>query len=121
MTELIPLFVAIISLTVGSILGYYVRRSIAKRQARGVESKVSKLINEAKNEAGGIILKAKEKAIRAIDELKREEQRRRDEYSKTRKRAEEREELLDKKELDINGKDKDLKLKISKLEILRKK
>jgi len=119
MAELIPLFVAILSLVIGSVLGYYARRSIAKRQARGVESKVSKLISEAKNEAGGIILKAKEKAVRAIDELKREEQRRRDEYSKTRKRLEEREELLDKKEIGISGKNEDLKLKIEQVKNIK--
>ena len=43
------------------------------------------------DEAGDIILKAKEKAVKALDELKKEEQRRRDEYSRTRKRIEQRE------------------------------
>ncbi len=97
MTEVIPLLVAVGSLIIGSVLGYYARRSIARRQAKTVEAKVDKLISEAKNEARDIIFKAKEKAVKALDELKREEQRRRDEYSKSRRRLEQREGLLDQK------------------------
>lgn len=115
MNNLIPLLVAIFGLIVGSILGYYARRSIAKRQARTVEAKLDKLISEAKNEARDIILKAKEKAVKALDELKREEQIRRDEYSRTRKRLEEREELLDKKDAEIKKEEEDLKLKVEQV------
>jgi len=115
MPELIPLFVAVAGLVVGSILGYYARRSIAKRQAKNVEAKVDKLINEAKNEARDIIFKAKEKAVKALDELKREEQRRRDEYSKTRRMLEEREGLLDQKGGEIKKEEEDLKLKVEQI------
>jgi len=109
MLELIPLFVAIVGLVIGSILGYYTRRSIAKRQARSVEAKIDILVSEAKKEASDIILKAKEKAVKALDELKREEQRRRDEYAKTRKRLEQKEELLDQKEQEFKKEEEDLK------------
>ena len=115
MTELIPLFVAIGGLVIGSVLGYYTRRSIARRQAKTVEAKVDKLISEAKNEARDIIFKAKEKAVKALDELKREEQRRRDEYSRTRRRVEQREELLDKKEADLKRGEEEVKLKIEQV------
>ena len=111
MNELIPLFVAIGSLVVGSVLGYFARRSIARHQAKTVESKLDKLIGEAKKEATDIIFKAKEKAVKALDELKREEQIRRDEYSRTRKRFEQREEMLDKKEEGLKGEEDDLKIK----------
>lgn len=115
MIELIPLFVAIGGLVTGSVLGYYARRSIAKRQAKTVEAKVDKLISEAKNEAKDIIFKAKEKAVRALDELKREEQRRRDEYLRTRKRLEQREESLDRKESEIKKEEEDLKIKVEQV------
>ncbi|MCJ7786833.1 ribonuclease Y, partial [Patescibacteria group bacterium] len=59
--------------------------------------------------------KAKEKAVKALDELKMEEQRRRDEYSRTRKRLEQREELLDKKEEGIKKEEEDLKVKIEQV------
>ena len=119
MTELIPLFVAVIGLVVGSVLGYYTRRSIIKRRARNVETKVDKLISEAKNEASGIILKAKEKAAKAIDELKREEQQRRDEYSVTRKRLEQREGLLDQRTAESKKEEEDLKLRIEQVKKIK--
>ncbi len=119
MPELIPLFVAIAGLVAGSVLGYYTRRSIAKRQAKNVEAKVGRLISEAKNEAKDIILKAKEKAVKAIDELKKEEQRRRDEYSKTQRRLEERGELLDQKEGGLKKEEGDLKLKVEQVKKIK--
>lgn len=115
MTELILLFVVIAGLIVGSILGYYARRSIAKRRARTVEAKVDKLISEAKKEASDIIFKAKEKAVKALDELKKEEQRRRDEYSRTQKRFEEREESLDQRGAEFKKEEEDLKLKVEQV------
>ena len=59
---LIPLIVAIGALVMGSILGYLARQSIAKRQANTAESRIEKLVNEAKVQAQEIILKAKDKA-----------------------------------------------------------
>lgn len=61
MPGLIPLLLVIGGLIVGSIFGYYTRRSIAKRQARTVEAKVDKLIGEAKKEASNIISGQKKK------------------------------------------------------------
>lgn len=118
-TSLIPLFVAVGGLLVGAVLGYYARRSIAKRQAKTVEAKVDKLISEAKNEAKDIIFKAKEKAVKALDELKREEQRRRDEYSRTRKRLEERELLLDQRAQGLGQQEDDLKAKIEQVKNIK--
>ena len=112
----LTLFLGIVGgVFIGSILGYYARQSIAKRQARTVESKVNKLISEAKSQAQDIIFKAKEKAVKALDELKREELRRRNEYSSTRRRLEQKEEALEKRELDFNKKEEDLKSKIDKI------
>ena len=116
---LIPLIVGFIGLLLGSILGYYARRSIAKKQAKGVEAKIERLIEEAKKEAGDIIFKAKEKATKALDELKREEQRRRDEYSRTRRRLEEKEEVLDKKEEELKKEEEELKIKIEQVERIK--
>lgn len=116
---LISLIIGIVALLLGSVLGYYARRSIAKKQARGVEAKVEKLIEEAKKEAGDIIFKAKEKATRALDELKREEQRRRDEYSRTRRKLEEKEEALDKKEEELKREEEGLKTKIEQVEKIK--
>ena len=119
MSNLIPLLVAIGGLVIGSILGYYARRSIAKRQSQTVEAKLEKLISEAKIEARDIIFRAKEKAVKALDELKKEEQRRSDEYARTRRRLEQREELLDRKEGEVKIEEENLKLKVEQIKKVR--
>jgi len=119
MSELIPLFVAVIGLMVGSLLGYYARRSIAKRQAKTVEAKVDKLIGEAKNEARDIIFKAKEKATKVVDELKKEEQRRQDEYLRIRKRLEQKEEALDQREETLRSEQENLNLKVEQIKEIK--
>jgi len=119
MSELIPLFVAVIGLMVGSLLGYYARRSIAKRQAKTVEAKVDKLIGEAKNEARDIIFKAKEKATKVVDELKKEEQRRQDEYLRIRKRLEQKEEALDQREGTLRSEQESLKSKAEQVKKIK--
>ena len=119
MSNLIPLLVAIGGLVIGSILGYYARRSIAKRQSQTVEAKLEKLISEAKIEARDIIFRAKEKAVKALDELKKEEQRRSDEYARTRRRLEQREELLDRKEGEVKNEEENLKLKVEQIKKVR--
>lgn len=119
MSNLIPLLVAMGGLIVGSVLGYYARRSIAKRQSQTVEAKLEKLISEAKIEARDIIFRAKEKAVKALDELKKEEQRRSDEYAKTRRRLEQREELLDRKESEVKNEERNLKLRVEQVKKVR--
>ena len=51
MNSLIYLGIIIGTLIVGSILGYYTRQTIAKKQAGTIEAKLNKLIGDAKGEA----------------------------------------------------------------------
>lgn len=119
MENLIPLAVAIGSLAVGSVLGYLARQSIAKRQVGSVEAKINKLVTEAKTQAQEIILKAKDKAVRALDEIKNEDQRRQEEARRIQRRLEKKEELLDYKDIELK-KDEDLfKEKVKKLKHIK--
>jgi ribonuclease Y len=115
MLGLIPLLVAIGSLIAGSILGYLARQSIAKRQADTAEAKIDKLITEAKTQAQEIILKAKDKAVKALDEIKRETARREEEYRKTNQRLERKEEVLDSKSVSLENQEKDLREKVERV------
>ncbi len=119
MIELIPLFVAIGSLIIGSVLGYYARQSIAKHQAKTAEAKVDKLIGEAKNQARTIIYKAKEKATNVLDELKKEEQRRRDEYASLRKKLEQKEESIDEQQKGLQAKEKQVQDKVKQVQEIK--
>jgi len=112
---LIPLIVAVGSLIVGSFLGYLARQSIAKRQANTAEAKIDKLITEAKSQAQEIILKAKDKAVRALDEIKREEAAREDEFRKNKQRLERKEEILETKSASLDKEENNLREKVEKV------
>ena len=112
---LIPLMVAIGVLVLGSILGYLARQSIAKRQADTAEAKIDKLITEAKTQAQEIILKAKDKAVKALGEIKQEEIRREEEFRKTKQRLERKEEMLESKSGALDKEESDLRLKVEKV------
>jgi len=63
-------------LIVGSILGYYTRQTIARKQAGTIEAKLNKLISQAKEEAKETLFKAKEKSTKILEESKDEERNR---------------------------------------------
>jgi len=115
MTELIPLLVAIGSVIIGSILGYFARQSIAKRQAHTAEAKINKLVNEGKAQAQEIILKAKDKAVKALDEIKKEESRRQEEFRRTQQRLERKEEIIETKAGKLEKEEGELKERIEKV------
>lgn len=115
MIELIPLIVAIGSLIIGSILGYFARQSIAKRQAHTAEAKIDKLVTEAKNQAQEIILKAKDKAVKSLDEIKKEESRRQEEIRRAQQRLERKEETIETKNRRLEEEERELKGKVEKV------
>lgn len=106
---------AIGSLIVGSFLGYLARQSIAKRQANTAEAKIDKLITEAKSQAQEIILKAKDKAVRALDEIKREEVEREEEFRKSKQRLDRKEEILETKSASLDKEENNLREKVEKV------
>lgn len=115
MQGLIPLLVAIGSLIAGSILGYFARQSIAKRQAHTAEAKIDKLVGEAKAQAQEIILKAKDKAVKALDEIKKEETRREEAFRRTQQHLERKEEILERKGLNLEKEEEEFKDKVGKV------
>jgi len=74
MDQLFPLILGIFSLSIGAILGYYARQSIAKRDWKTIEAKIQKRIQKAKEEASLILQDAKkERDERQRELLKTEE------------------------------------------------
>lgn len=126
--ELIPLIVGVISLAIGSMLGYLARQSIAKRQRGTAEAEVSKIISNAKNEARNILLAARDKSVGILEDTKKEELVLKREFSEREKRLFQKDNLLDKKmegvhekELEILAKGKKLKEIKREIDELREK
>ena len=77
-TSLITLAISALGggVAIGILLGYILRKKLAQAQVNSAEARVDKLISEAKNKEQELLLKAKEKAIKVIDDAKREEEQR---------------------------------------------
>jgi len=83
------------SIGIGSVLGYFARQTIARRQAETAEAKVAKLLGEAKSEAKEILIRAKDKAVNILEEVKKEEKEQRREILRSERRLLKKEENID--------------------------
>ncbi|MCK4473723.1 ribonuclease Y [Candidatus Parcubacteria bacterium] len=104
MNQLIPLITGIIAIVIGSLLGYYARQSIAKRNYRTIEAKITKKISQAKAQSDQILEKAK-----------KETDIRRDALFNTEKVLLKRENILDSKLSEFELTQKEFQEKVEKL------
>jgi len=115
-----------IEITIGALagvfglgIGYVVRQFVTKRQIDTAEARAEKMIQDAKGKQQELMLRAKEKAIKIIDDAKREEEERRREVSQLHKRLEKRESLFDQKLMEFQEKQQKLYDKVSKVEQIK--
>lgn len=115
MDQLTPLIVGIFSLSVGAVLGYYARQSIAKRDWKTIEAKIQKRILKTKEEAEKILSQAREKANLFLEKTKKTEDERRRELLKAEKILLKRESILNRRASDFDQKQKEFQEKVAKL------
>ncbi len=119
MEEAIFALIALVALGLGVLGGYLIRKTIAKSNIHTAEAKAEKLLQEGKAKYQEVLLKAKEKAIKIIDDAKRDETERRQELQKSQKRLEGRESMFDKKLLEFEDKKTKLEDKVKKVEEIK--
>ncbi|MDO8429829.1 MAG: ribonuclease Y [bacterium] len=96
-----PLLWAVLALALGLVAGYFLRQSVAKRQANSVELKIKNWQEEAKTQSKEVILEAKEKAAQLLDEVKSEEKIKKVHLDKLEERLLKKEETLEKQLADF--------------------
>ena len=114
------LFIGIISLAVGSVLGYLARQSIAKKQLGTAEGKINKMTTEAEEKARNVLLEAKNKAVEVLEEVKKDEKKRQEQIFHLEKRLENREENLDRKMDETEREKRNLIVKVDEIKRIRK-
>jgi len=107
------------TLITGSVLGYYTRQTIAKKQAGTIESKLNKLISQAKDEAKETLLKAKEKANGILGEIKEQEKDRQKQLTRMEERIIKKEQNVDQKSNQLEKDYSDFKLKVQKVKKIK--
>jgi ribonucrease Y len=108
------------SLVLGLAVGYFMRKKIAQAQANSIEAKAEKILTEAKNKQQDFILQAKEKAVKIIDEAKQEEKQAKVELRKQQQRLESRENMFDKKLINLEEKQQKIQDDVEKVKSIKK-
>lgn len=114
-----PITVGIVLFVLGSIIGYFVRQYLAVSRADSVEGQLKIKIQEAKDEAKSIVLKAKEEAAKILEDIRREEKERKEQTDKIESRLIKREELLDRRQMETDQNQKKVEEDISKLKVIK--
>jgi len=110
----------IATLTVGSILGYYTRQTIAKKQAGTIESKLNKLISHAKDEAKETLIKAEKQASKILEEIKGQERERQKQLTHMEERLLRKEQNLDHKNSKLEEDHQCFQIKVKKVRKIKK-
>ncbi len=100
-------------------MGYYTRRTIAKKQSGTIEAKLNKLISDAKNEAKETLIKAKENANKVFDDIKNQERERQTQFNKKEERLANKEQTLEQKNTQLEKDSTDLKTKVQKVKKIK--
>ncbi len=104
---------------IGVALGMYLRVLIARSRQNTAEAKVTKLLDEARQESKELLLDAKAKAVRILEDAKREEKERERESKKAEDRLHERETLLDKRLVQLDQREGERVEKIERVRVIK--
>lgn len=121
MIQLTLLIIGFIGVAVGSILGYYARQSIARKQIGTLEERIQKKILQARKESEAILTEANNKSADILRKIRAEEENRRKEILKTERLILKRENSLQEKVESVEAKEKELYEKADKLGQLKEK
>ena len=99
--------------------GYFIRQLIARRQVNSYETRIEKMLEDAKNEAKEILINAKDKAVKTLEDVKNEEKERREELNSFERRLAKKEEVVDKKYQDLELVKQEVRKRIIKVKELR--
>ncbi|MBD3311281.1 MAG: ribonuclease Y [Candidatus Magasanikbacteria bacterium] len=121
MSEFIIAIMAVGGITIGIGLGYLLRKQVAQARSNSAEARAEKVLIEAKNKEKQLLLQAKEKAIKVIDDAKKEEGQRRKEIKHMQSRLEKRESMFDKKLMEFEDRKNKLQKKVEEIQSVKKK
>ena len=105
----------------GFFVGYWLRKKKALGQIGSAETKAEKILSETKTKQKELLLLAQDKALKIIEESKREESQRRREINDLQTRLEKRETAFSQKLLELQEKQQQLFDKVNRVEEVKEK
>lgn len=109
----------VLSLGIGLFFGYVIRQKIAQKYADSIESKLKSRLEKVREEAKNIVLEAREKATQILEESEEEKKKRKTQLDRMEERLFQREELIDKRQIELTGKEKENKRVVEKIQSLK--
>ncbi len=116
---IISTILSVLTLLLGVVLGYLIRKQLAVGQINSAESKAEKIIAEAKTKESELLLQGREKTLKLIEDTKRESDVRRKELESHQQRLEKREALFDQKLIDLQEKQQKIQEKGTQIEAIK--
>ena len=105
----------------GFFIGYWIRKRKALSQVNSAEAKAEKILNEAKTKQKELTLEAQDKALKIIEEAKKDEETRRRDINSLQSRLEKRENAFSQKLLELQDKQQKLYDKVNRVEEVKEK
>lgn len=109
----------VVALPLSFVAGYFLRKKLAQAQANSIEAKADRILVEAKTKQQEYVLDAKEKAVKIIDEAKREEKLLRQEAHAAQQRLERRESMFDQKLIEFQENQTKLQEKVDRVKQIK--
>lgn len=114
------LVVAVVSILAGIAGGYLLRQIIARQKRDSIELDVKQILLDAKTEARQTLDEAKKKAESVTESAKRDERERESQIRKLEERIIQKEELVEKRRLDVDKERESLQAKANKIKQIEK-
>jgi len=113
--------VGIVLAAVGFFVGYFIHKTSSQNKIGKAEANAEKIIAEAKSKQNEVLLQSQDKALKIIEEAKREEEKRRQDIHSLQGRLEKRENAFSQKLLELQEKQQQLYDKVNKVEEIKGK
>ena len=120
MSQLILLIASMFCLVIGTILGYYARQSIARKQSGTLEAKLQKKTQQAQKLNEDILSEAREKASKFLEAAEKERHSRRLDLTRTEKVLLSRENLLENKIVNFERKEDEFYKKVDRVKEIKR-
>ena len=113
------LTLSIPAIAVGFLIGFFLRKFLAGRKAAQAEERAQSILNDAKAKAQDVLLESNNKALKILDDAKREEADRRKQLDRIENLLTKKESDLDERTKEVVGEKANLKQKAEEIIVLK--
>lgn len=115
----LAIILGLVGLSLGIGSGFFIRKISVSKKLNTLEEKADQILKDARSEAEDLLLKAKSKAIRALEEVKKEKELQEGDIIRRSKHLEKRELMLETRENSLDKEKKAIEKKVEDVKEVR--